>query len=51
MEGEEFVKAVGGLTCKTCLDEKLDPDNCIHPRTKKEAEEKNIKLRVDTITN
>ena len=44
MEGPEFVDEVGGVVCKNCKTAK-----CGCARTQKEADEKKVQLRVDTI--
>ena len=46
MEGEEFMKAVGGVVCKACQTE-----DCDCPRTQEAAESKQKDIRVDTIKN
>ena len=46
MEGADFIKIIGGVVCKKCR-----TPTCDCARTIKEAEEKNIELRIDTIAN
>ena len=51
MEGEDFSNAVGGLACRTCQREDKTSEPCVHPRSLKEAKEKDVRIRVDTVAN
>lgn len=46
MEGTEFIQRVGGVVCKNC-----QTKECGCARDNKQAKEKNIPMRVDTIQN
>jgi len=46
MEGQDFIKEVGGIVCKHCKTE-----ICECARDKKTAKEKGTKVRIDTVAN